>query len=227
MNRPFTYINSAISADGKISSRERRQVRISGKEDLARVDSLRARSDAVMVGVGTVLADDPGLRVKSPSLRSSRLGAGLSENPLRVVADSLARTPPDAEVLGEGCIIATTRAAPEERLSALDGKCKLIVCGDRCVDLTVLTSSLYEMGVQKLMVEGGASLNWSMIEAELVDEIYVYVGAMVIGGLSAPTLVDGDGFRRDFPRLDLLSMEKLDDGALLCWRVGRREGPSD
>lgn len=60
MNRPFVFINSAMSADGKISSRDRRQIRISGKEDLMRVDELRAASDAIMVGVGTVLADDPG-----------------------------------------------------------------------------------------------------------------------------------------------------------------------
>ena len=67
MTRPFVFINSAMSADGKISSFERSQVRISGQADKARVDLLRAESDAVMVGVGTVLADDPGLRVKSAS----------------------------------------------------------------------------------------------------------------------------------------------------------------
>jgi len=83
-----------MSADGKISSIEHKQVRISGQEDLARVDALRSDSDAVMVGVGTVLADDPGLRVKSDMLQKLRLERGKTENPLRVVADSMARTRP-------------------------------------------------------------------------------------------------------------------------------------
>ncbi|HQQ37835.1 MAG TPA: dihydrofolate reductase family protein, partial [Methanothrix sp.] len=88
MTRPFVFINSAMSADGKISTINRRQVRISGREDLARVDRLRSESDAVMVGVGTVLADDPGLGVKSDQLRRARQERGLSESPLRIVADS-------------------------------------------------------------------------------------------------------------------------------------------
>lgn len=94
MDRPnVIIINSAMSADGKISSFERRQVRISGHEDLDRVGLLRARSDAIMVGVGTVLADDPGLRVKSQELKKMRSDRGLPEDPLRVVVDSRARTP--------------------------------------------------------------------------------------------------------------------------------------
>ena len=112
MARPFIFINSAMSADGKISSVNRRQVRISGETDLARVDGLRASSDAIMVGVGTVLADDPGLRVKSKDSREARLAQGWPENPLRIVADSRARTPPDAKILGPGCLIAVSQSAP-------------------------------------------------------------------------------------------------------------------
>jgi 2,5-diamino-6-(ribosylamino)-4(3H)-pyrimidinone 5'-phosphate reductase len=78
---------------------------------------------------------------------------------------------------------------------------------------------LQERGVRRLMVEGGASINWSLVEAGLVDEIYVYIGAMLIGGRDAPTLVDGPGFPGSFPRLDLVSLERLDDGALVSWRV--------
>ncbi len=73
-DRPFTFINSAMSADGKISTKRRKQVKISGKTDFDRVDELRATSDAVMVGIGTVLADDPSLTVKSPERRQRRDG---------------------------------------------------------------------------------------------------------------------------------------------------------
>jgi 2,5-diamino-6-(ribosylamino)-4(3H)-pyrimidinone 5'-phosphate reductase len=221
MRRPFVFINSAISADGKISSVERRQVRISGKADLARVDALRAESDAVMVGVGTVLADDPGLRIKSGLLRRARIEACNPENPLRVVTDSLARTPLTAKVMGHGCIIATSAAAPDDRVAKLTQSCEMVFCGEKQVDLLDLLEVLHGKGVRRLMVEGGATLNWSLIKAGLVDELYVYIGAMIIGGKDAPTLMDGIGFTSGFPKLDLISLEHLDSGALMRWRVVR------
>lgn len=219
--RPFVFINSAMSADGKISSRERSQVRISGKADLARVDALRAESDAIMVGVGTVLADDPGLRVKSGLLRRTRIKSGKPENPLRVVADSLARTPPESKVLGQGCLIAISAAASEDRVARLSQSCETVLCGEKLVDLPKLLAMLHDKGVHRLMVEGGATLNWSLIQAGLVDEIYVYVGALLIGGKDAPTLMDGEGFTSGFPRIELRSLEPLDSGALMKWTIVR------
>ncbi len=221
MERPNVIINCAMSADGKISSFERRQVRISGQRDMERVRVLRAESDAVMVGVGTVLADDPGLRVKSEDLRRMRLDRGLPEDPLRVVVDSRARTPPGSEVLGEGCILALSRAAPAERIASLKGKCEIVVAGEDRVDLLLLLSILHKKGVRRLMVEGGATLNWSLVEAGLVDEISVYVGPLIIGGAGAPTPVDGPGFAGEFPGLELISVHALDGGVLLRWRVLR------
>nr|WP_287262125.1 2,5-diamino-6-(ribosylamino)-4(3H)-pyrimidinone 5'-phosphate reductase [Methanothrix sp.] len=221
MMRPYVLINSAMSADGKISSFLRRQVRISGSEDLLRVERLRAESDAVMVGVGTVIADDPTLRVKSEALRSWRLERGVPENPLRIVADSRARTPPEARVLGPGCIVAVSRYAPEDRLKELSERCEIAICGEDRVDLRELLEMLYRRGVRRLMVEGGGTLNWSLIEQGLVDEICVFVGPMVIGGQDAPTLVDGRGFPENFQRLELESAERIDDGLLLKWRVVR------
>jgi 2,5-diamino-6-(ribosylamino)-4(3H)-pyrimidinone 5'-phosphate reductase len=219
LDRPFVFINSAVSADGKISSFLHKQVRISGKEDLTRVDELRASSDAIMVGVGTVLADDPGLRVKSELLRKERLERGAHENPLRIVADSLARTPPDAEVLGTGCILAVSRAAPPERAAVLSDRCRIFISGEDRVDLTELMRFLHGIGVKRLMVEGGATLNWSMVCAGLVDEIYVYIGNMLIGGDGAPSLLDGAGFSVNFPKLELISFERLGEGVLLRWHV--------
>jgi 2,5-diamino-6-(ribosylamino)-4(3H)-pyrimidinone 5'-phosphate reductase len=223
LGRPNVIINAAMSADGKISSYLRRQVRISGPRDLARTDALRAESDAVMVGIGTILADDPGLRVKSPALRRERIKKGKPENPLRVVADSLARTPLQAEVLGDGCLLAVTRSAPPSRVAKLETHCQIAVCGESKVDLEQLMEDLSQMGIEKLMVEGGANLNWSLLRAGLVDELYTYIGGMLIGGERAPSLVDGDGFSRDYPKLKLISLQPMDEGALLRWRVLRGE----
>lgn len=219
LGKPFVFINSAMSADGKISTILHKQVRISGKKDLARVDGLRASCDAIMVGVGTVLADDPSLRIKSKQLRDARLDKGVTENPLRIVADSRARTPLDARVLGDGCIVAVSKASPPERLARLSEKCQIEVAGEIRVDLVELMEALYKIGVKRLMVEGGGTLNWGMINAGLVDEIYVYVGNMLIGGDQAPTLVDGLGFSASCLSLELFCLEKMDSGVLLKWRI--------
>jgi len=186
---------------------------------MARVDALRASSDAIMVGVGTVLADDPGLRVKSKELRLARASRHVPENPLRIVADSLARTPPEARILGDGCLIAVTASAPPDRVNPLSSRCEIIKCGGRQVDLVELMAELDRRGIERLMVEGGATLNWSLIQHGLVDELYTYVGSLLIGGARAPGLVDGEGFAADFPKLQLVSARTIDDGVLIRWRV--------
>ena len=223
MERPFTFINAAMSADGKISTKERKQVRISGSVDFSRMDELRASSDAVMVGIGTVLADDPSLTVKSEMLRANRKESGRKENPIRVVVDSKARTPIDADIFkkGEGIrVIAVSRLAPRERVKALEEIAVVIVAGEDRVDLPELVVRLKEMGIDRLMVEGGAGLNFGMLSCGLVDEIYSFVGNLIIGGTASPTLVDGMGFKEnDIMGLEFLSFEKMDDGVVLKWRV--------
>jgi 2,5-diamino-6-(ribosylamino)-4(3H)-pyrimidinone 5'-phosphate reductase len=208
-----------MSADGKISTFERRQIKISGHNDLIRMDALRASSDAIMVGVGSILADDPSLRIKSEELRKERIECGLPENPLRIVVDSIARTPLESRVLGQGCILAISQLASNERLTSLSKVCEIVVSGRQQVDLCTLLDLLYGKGVRKLMVEGGATLNWSLIKNGLVDEIDIYIGAIIIGGEDAPSLVGGEGFSSNFPRLRLESLEKMDDGVLIKWSI--------
>ncbi|MEL4305224.1 2,5-diamino-6-(ribosylamino)-4(3H)-pyrimidinone 5'-phosphate reductase [Methanococcoides sp. LMO-2] len=226
MGRPFIFINSAMSADGKISTKERKQVRISGDVDFDRMDELRATSDAIVVGIGTVLADDPSLTVKSKSRRTARKASGSDEDPIRIVIDSKARTPLDADIFikGEGKrIIAVSGSAPEDRVKMLQQKALVITAGDEQVDLCALMKELDSMGVKRLMIEGGATLNWAMLSNGLVDEIYSFVGNLLIGGTCAPTLVDGSGFDEDdVLKLDLMGMEKMDEGVLLKWAVVNR-----
>lgn len=226
--RPFVFVNLAMSADGKLSTVERRQVKISGKNDFSRVDYIKADADAVMVGVGTVIADDPSLTVKSPEYKSMRVKNGFDENPLRIVIDSTGRTPENSEILhkGEGQrVIAVSNKASQEKIEALNEYADIFVGGDDKVDLNSLMEALYDNGIRKVMVEGGGTLIWSLFKDSLVDEIYTCIGNIIIGGENAPTPVDGEGFFKEdeFPKLQLIDVEKMDDGVLLRWKVSEKE----
>ncbi len=227
--RPFVFINAAMSADGKIATIERKQTRISGSFDFDRVDELRASSDAIMVGIGTVLSDNPSLTVKSRERREKRRSMGLDENPVRIVVDSFARTPVDADIFKKGDgrrLIAVTENALEEKVRPLSSQAEIIISGKEAVDLEKLLVELKKMGINRLMVEGGATLNWGLISGGLVDEIYTFIGNIIIGGSTAPTLVDGEGCASGFCRLFLISCEKVEEGVLVRWRVShdRRNG---
>ncbi|MDD1724933.1 MAG: 2,5-diamino-6-(ribosylamino)-4(3H)-pyrimidinone 5'-phosphate reductase [Methanospirillum sp.] len=222
--RPHVLINVAISADGKLSTRERRQVKISGRTDFERVDHLKASCDAVMVGIGTVLADDPSLTVKSADLIAERVRSGKPEHPVRIVIDSRGRLPPDAKILHKGLgkrIVAVTESVSPDRISVLSPYADIILAGSRQVDLEILLERLYEAGIRRLMVEGGGTLIWGLFSAGLVDEISTFVGNMIIGGKDAPTLADGEGFvtENHFPRLYLDSVTPLDEGVMIHWKV--------
>jgi 2,5-diamino-6-(ribosylamino)-4(3H)-pyrimidinone 5'-phosphate reductase len=215
-------VNAAMSADGKLSTRERRQVPISGSTDFERVDELRAGSDAVMVGIGTVLADDPSLTVDDPVRTAIREADDEPIQPARVVVDSRCRTPLDARILDNEArtYLLASEAAPENRVADLSGAgATVIVAGNERTSLRETLPDLEAEGIDQLMVEGGGEVIYSLFDAGLVDELSVYVGSMVIGGRDAPTLADGEGFTDDLPRLSLLGVERIDDGVLLQWLV--------
>ncbi|AHG02184.1 5-amino-6-(5-phosphoribosylamino)uracil reductase (plasmid) [Halostagnicola larsenii XH-48] len=214
-------VNAAMSADGKLSSRRREQVTISGDEDFERVDRLRAESDAVVVGIGTVLADDPRLTVKDSGRREQRLENGQTANPARVVVDSKARTPPDARVVDDEAetYLCVSENAPVERRMDLSNQATLVTAGDDRVDLLRAFATLQQHGLEQIMVEGGGELIFSLLDDGLVDELTVFVGPQLIGGRDAPTLTDGDGFVENYPELSLEGLEELDDGVVLSWAV--------
>jgi len=215
-------VNAATSADGKLSSRRREQIAISGPEDFDRVDALRADSDAVAVGVGTVLADDPNLTLDDSDRRAARRERGESAHPARVVVDSRARTPTDARVLDERATtyVLVSAAAPDDRLAGLrEAGARIVSAGDERVDLSAAFAQLERAGLERVMVEGGGEIIFSLFEDGLVDDLRLFVGSKIIGGREAPTLADGEGFVESFPALALTGVERLDDGVLLSYAV--------
>lgn len=196
--------------DGKIALPSRKQTRISDEEDLRRVHRLRASSDAVLVGVGTILADDPKLTVK-PEYASGR-------NPLRVVLDSEGRTPPDAHVLNrEAPTLVVTSADCEKTFP----EAEVVRFGKDSVDLGALLDHLGERGIAQLLVEGGEEVIWSFLHGRLADEVRVFVGSMVIGGHNAPTAAGGAGAQslEEIVPLKLHAAKPLGEGVLLEYAV--------
>jgi len=223
MNRPFVFLNVAATADGKIDTFERRGAAISSPHDKERVDKLRADSDAVMVGGHTLHNEAPKLTVKSEVLRADRTRRGLSPNPTKVAVSSRLDLRPDCEFLKAGparIILFTTTQTPESQLAlARSHGAEVYVLGDntaKLVDLSEALGILREHGIKRLMVEGGATLNFELLSLGLVDEITIYIAPMIFGGESAPTLADGMGLLRNAAiKLKLVSSEQWKDGGVL------------
>ncbi|ERG89890.1 MAG: 2,5-diamino-6-hydroxy-4-(5-phosphoribosylamino)pyrimidine 1''-reductase, archaeal [halophilic archaeon J07HX5] len=215
-------VNAAVSVDGKLSTQKRTQVAISGDADFDRVDQIRAESDAVMVGVGTVLADDPRLRVKDNGRRMARQDRGEPPHPARIVADSRARTPDDAALFEDHAqtYLLVSEAAPADRVERLRAAgATVFTAGTDRVDLAGGLGQLAATGAEQILVEGGGEIIFSLFEQGLVDRLSVYVGSMVIGGRDAPTLADGEGFVDDLSTLSLQTVNRLGDGVVLTYGV--------
>jgi 2,5-diamino-6-(ribosylamino)-4(3H)-pyrimidinone 5'-phosphate reductase len=220
MNRPFVFINVAMTADGKIDTFERRGAAISSAKDKERVDKLRAESDAILVGGRTLLDEDPKLIVKSESLRAERLARGLSANPIKVGIATKADIKLDSNFLNIGparIVIFTTHQTSMEQINSLRAHhAEVFVHETQRVDLPSALETLKELGVNRLMVEGGGTMNFELIKLGLVDEITVYIAPMIFGGAKAPTMADSLGVPREAAlHLHLMDVEKWDDGGVL------------
>lgn len=227
LDRPFVTLNVAVTADGKADTAARCGAAISSPQDLARVDRLRAESDAIMVGGRTLLGDDPRLTVKSADLRAERRARGLIENPIKVGIASNAALRLDGRFLTAGpapVVLFTTKQTDPTQIARLrQTGADVYVMGEARVDLPAALRRLQEIDVQRLLVEGGGTLNAELLRLGLVDEIFIYIAPLIFGGATAPTLADGPGLTRNAAiQLELRSVEALDGGdILICYRIPR------
>jgi 2,5-diamino-6-(ribosylamino)-4(3H)-pyrimidinone 5'-phosphate reductase len=222
----------AMTADGKIDTVERSGARISGAADTIRVDRLRAAADAVMVGGHTLLCEDPRLTVRDPALSLQRQQTGRSAQPTKVAVVSRVGRPGDDDPLpqpsrflhdgGGPVVICTTGRTDAAAIAWLEREgAHVLVLGDARVDLVAALAALRDLGIERLMVEGGSTLLAALLEAGLVDELQLAVAPLLFGGESAPTPVGGRGWsRHDAIQLALVGTDSSSDGdVILRYRV--------
>ncbi|MGQ9919961.1 MAG: bifunctional diaminohydroxyphosphoribosylaminopyrimidine deaminase/5-amino-6-(5-phosphoribosylamino)uracil reductase RibD [Desulfobacca sp.] len=214
--RPWVIAKAAASLDGKIATHTNDSHWITGPAARLWVHRLRHQVDAILVGVGTVVADDPQL--------TTRLPRGRGKDPVRVILDSRLRLPLTAQVLQLHSTaptwIACTEAAPpdkREALAALGAECLLLPSRQGRVDLEALLSLLGQRRLQSLLVEGGAEVHGAFFEAGLIDKFYLFLAPKLIGGRQAPGVFGGQGITRlaEAPSLRELTIRRLGPDLLI------------
>jgi 2,5-diamino-6-(ribosylamino)-4(3H)-pyrimidinone 5'-phosphate reductase len=184
-------INSAMTLDGKISSYTGNSC-ISSKKDLVRVHKLRSKVDAIVVGINTVLIDNPMLTVRF--IRNNNRSC-----PTRIIIDSYGRIPLDSKILKTAAtiktIIVVTKQASKDTIEKIKKLgAHVIIIGSKLINLKKLFNILYRMGYRKILIEGGGELNWSCLHDGIVNELIITIAPIVVGGRNAITLVEGRGY---------------------------------
>lgn len=209
IQKPFVAVKMAMSADGKTATRTGDSKWISGTESRREVMRMRAASDAVIVGAGTALADNPRLTARTKGAR----------DPFRIIVDS------DMCIHGSlkavrnrdgKTFIATTEKAPAGKLA----EANVFVCGKEKVDMKRLVQGLGAMGMKRILIEGGSELNASALEAGIVDRLYLFIAPKIIGGKGAKGVFGGKGvgLMKDAKKIKRMKSRKVGNDILLeCW----------
>ncbi|WP_456341918.1 RibD family protein [Thermovibrio sp.] len=192
MERPYVLIVSEVTIDGKltlargVSSKE--IMKLMDDEANRYLQQIRAECDGIMVGANTVRIDNPNLTVRYVE----------GENPIRVIPTSTGDIPLDSNVLNTEVaptIIAVSERAPAEKVREFEERgAKVVVAGKERIDFPLLLARLKELGINKLMVEGGSKVNWELLRNDLIDEIRLIHLPVVVGGDDVPSLTSGEGF---------------------------------
>ncbi len=207
--KPHTSLIMAVSLDGKISTRDGAGPRFASEADGIRLREVRSHADAILVGAGTIIADDPTF-TEHGKYRELRLQRGLAPNPIKVVVSGSGNVPETARMFqpnGVPALVFTTERIPANRLASLQQVAEVHCVGDTTVNFRRVVEILGEVyKVEQLLIEGGGQVNFDLFQAGLIDEIYLTLCPKIIGGRDVTTSVEGDGF--DF--LDIVDVELMD-----------------
>ncbi len=207
-SRPYVILSAAISIDGKIATRTGRS-NLSSKKDLVRVHVLRRSADAILVGKNTINVDDPLLTVRYVK----------GKNPIRVILDSKGSLSPKSKVIKTAqkipTILVVSESATREVEKFAAKGVQVIRCGKTKIDLKKLLELLRKKGVKRIIIEGGGITNWHFFKEKLVDEIVITVTPYIIGGSTAISLVEGDGFREIPKSFKLKKIKKIKNEIVL------------
>jgi riboflavin-specific deaminase-like protein len=224
--RPFVTANFAITADGRISTRNFTPSDFSSRRDKRRLLEIRAACDAVLVGARTLAADSMTLGIPAADLRDARRKAGLPELPLRVIVSSSGRIDPALRIFREPAapiLIFSTTRMPSRTRTALAAKAHLHLHESPTVDLQRTLATLRRgHGIRRLVCEGGGELFRSLLQAGLVDELHLTLCPRLFGGSGAPTLTGVAS--RFLPRSTRVRLEEMlvsDRECFTRWKVLR------
>lgn len=215
--RPFVAMKYAMTADGKIAAFTGASQWITGEAARRHVHELRGKYRAIMVGVGTVLADNPMLNCRL---------AG-KNNPVRIVCDTHLRTPLDSHLVETAeefpLILATCCKDKTVHQPYLDRACTILTVSEKDghPDLRELMQQLSEMSIDSVLLEGGGSLNWSALREGIVNKVYTYLAPKLLGGAAAKSPVEGQGFPSPDAAVQMKveSLRQLGDDLLIESRV--------
>jgi diaminohydroxyphosphoribosylaminopyrimidine deaminase / 5-amino-6-(5-phosphoribosylamino)uracil reductase len=203
---PFCSLKTAMTLDGKIATYNGESKWITNSKSRQWVHELRHRYASIMVGVNTIIADNPVLTDRSVYLTK--------KNPIRIIVDSTGRIPIHSKVLDTGVaktLLAVTGKAPESTIDRLKTMgVDIIVCPEYngMIDLAFLVRKLGELSIDSVLIEGGSTLNFSALQSGIIDKVYSFISPKLIGGKAALTPFGGDGFER-ISEAVTLNIEKI------------------
>src|SRR5262245_42833000 len=219
--RSHVIVNMAVSVDGRINSRTRERFALGSEHDRRLMDVLRERADAVLIGAGTVRHDGHPMLLRYPDLVAKRTRRGASAHPVNVVLSGDLDLPLKPFFQGDATkrIIFTTKRASAARVKKFERVAEVIVLPGKEPSPARVVAELGKRGLKKLILEGGGGVHFPFAKAGLVDEWYITITPRLIGGIGAPSFLDGEGFvKADHIQLKLVSLRRVKDELFLRYK---------
>jgi 5-amino-6-(5-phosphoribosylamino)uracil reductase len=219
--RTHIIVNMAISVDGRINSRTRERFALGTEHDRRLMDVLRERADAIIIGAGTVKHDGHPMLIRYPDLVAKRVARKRSPHPVNVVLSSDLDLPLRPFFAGDQThrIVFTTRRATAARVRKVSRVAEVVILPGKTPSPAHVVEELSKRGLRRLILEGGGEVHFAFLQAGLVDEWYVTLTPRLIGGETAPSFLDGEGFlKRDHIQLRLVSQRRVGNELFLRYR---------